>query len=51
MAENIKVAISSEFLNAFAVLPRQTQGKVTEFMNQFRNNPTAPGIHYEKLNA
>ena len=51
MAEAVKVAISSEFLTAFAALPRQIQGKVTEFMNKFRNNPTSPGINYEKLNA
>lgn len=51
MAENTKVAISADFLNAFAALPRQIQGKVTEFMNKFRNNPTSPGINYEKLNA
>ncbi len=49
MAENVKVAISSDFLTAFAALPRQIQGKVTEFINKFRNNPTAPGINYEKL--
>ena len=51
MAENTKVAISADFLTAFAALPRQIQGKVTEFMNKFRNDPTAPGINYEKLNA
>ena len=51
MAESTKVAISADFLNAFAALPRQIQGKVTEFLNKFRNNPTAPGINYEKLNA
>lgn len=52
MAENnTKVAISADFLTAFAALPKQIQGKVTEFMNKFRNNPTSPGINYEKLNA
>ena len=51
MAEETKVAISADFLNAFAALPRQIQGKVTEFMNKFRNNPTSSGINYEKLNA
>lgn len=51
MAESTKVAISADFLNAFAALPRQIQGKVTEFMNKFRNDPTSPGINYEKLNA
>ena len=50
MTENVKVAISSDFLTAFARLPRQVQGKVTEFVNKFRNNPMSPGIHYEKLN-
>lgn len=49
MAENMKVAISSDFLTAFARLPRQTQGKVTEFVNKFRNNPNSAGINYEKL--
>lgn len=51
MADNTKVAISADFLNAFAALPRQIQGKVTVFMNKFRNDPASPGIHYEKLNA
>lgn len=46
-----KVAISADFLSAFAVLPRNVQGRVTEFINKFRNNPTSPGIHYEKLNC
>ena len=43
------VAISSDFLTAFSVLPRQIQGKVTEFINKFRNNPRSPGINYEKI--
>jgi len=51
MTDSIKVAISSDFLTAFARLPRQVQGKVTEFVNKFRNNPLSPGINYEKLNA
>lgn len=51
MTESVKVAISSDFLTAFARLPRQVQGKVTEFVNKFRNNPISPGINYEKLNS
>ena len=47
----VKVAISEDFLTAFAALPRQIQGKVTEFINKFRNNPQAPGINYEKING
>lgn len=49
MTEKLKVAISSDFLTAFARLPRQIQGKVTEFVNKFRNDPASPGINYEKL--
>lgn len=49
MTDNVRVAISSDFLTAFARLPRQIQGKTTEFVNKFRNNPTAPGINYEKI--
>ena len=51
MTDTAKVAISSDFLTAFAKLPRQIQGKVTEFVNKFRNNPTSPGINYEKINS
>ncbi len=49
MNPNVKVAISSDFMTAFSRLPRQVQGKVTEFLNKFRNDPTSPGLHYEKL--
>ena len=49
MNENAKVAISADFLSAFAALPRQIQGKVTEFINKFRNNPFSNGINFEKL--
>ena len=49
MSEQVKVAISSDFLTAFARLPKTIQGKVTEFLNKFRNNPMSPGINYEKI--
>ena len=45
------VAISSDFLTAYAALPRQKQGKVTEFFNKFRNDPMHPGINFEKIEA
>ena len=51
MADSTKVAISAKFLTAFSALPRQIQGKVTEFINKFRGNPSSGGIHYEKINA
>ena len=50
-ANKATVAISSDFLTAFSALPRKIQGKVTEFINKFRNNPIAPGINYEKINS
>ena len=43
------VAISTDFLTAYAALPRQKQGKVTEFFNKFRNDPMHPGINFEKI--
>jgi hypothetical protein len=46
---NIKVAISSEFMNAFAGIPKKMQGKVLEFITKFRNDPTASSINYEKI--
>lgn len=49
--EQAKVAISSDFLTAFARLPRNVQNKVTEFLNKFRSNPNHPGINYEKIEA
>lgn len=47
--EKPMVAISTDFLTSFAALPRQKQGKATEFFNKFRNNPNASGINYEKI--
>lgn len=49
MAQNMKVAISSDFLTAFASLPRDIQGKVMGFSNRFRNNPVAEDIKYEAV--
>ncbi len=49
MDTSVKVALSSDFLTAFAKLPRTIQGKVTEFINKFKNNPASTGINYEKI--
>lgn len=43
------VAISTDFLTSFAALPKNKQGKATEFFNKFRTNPNSPGINYEKI--
>src|SRR3954463_10779679 len=45
------VAIASEFLDAFASIPRAQQRKVREFTEKFRTNPKGPGINYEKIHA
>ena len=44
------VAIASEFLDAFARVPRAQQRKVREFTEKFRANPNGTGINYEKIN-
>ena len=49
IVDNVKVAISQDFLSAFAALPKKIQGKVNEFLFKFYENPRAPGINYEKL--
>jgi superfamily I DNA/RNA helicase len=45
------VAIASEFLDAFARIPRAQQRKVREFTEKFRTNPKGPGINYEKIHG
>lgn len=44
-----QVAISSDFLSAFASIPRKMQAKVMNFVSLFRNNPDSSGINYEKI--
>lgn len=43
------VAIASEFLDAFARIPRAQQRKVREFTEKFRHDPRSSGINYEKI--
>lgn len=43
------VAISSDFLEAFAKVPRPEQGKVMDFFSKFRANPQLPGLNLEKI--
>ncbi len=45
----IKVAISADFLSAFSKIERQRQGKVLDFVNKFRSDPTRTGINYERI--
>lgn len=50
MPPSVKVALSDDFLRCFAVIPRDRQNAVLKFMAKFRENPTSPGINYEKIN-
>lgn len=49
MSTNPRVAISEDFLTAFAGIPRSQQRKVTEFLTKFRHDPKSGGINYEKI--
>lgn len=50
MQKTVKVALSDDFLRAFAAIPRDRQQAVVKFMAIFRQNPMSPGINYEKIN-
>ncbi len=49
LQHQIRLAISDEFFDAYSRLPRQAQGKVSEFINRFRQDPTRPGLNYEQI--
>ncbi|NJD36339.1 MAG: DNA helicase [Betaproteobacteria bacterium] len=44
-----KIAMSDDFLKSFAAVPRDQQQAVLSFVAKFRQNPTAPGINYERI--
>lgn len=44
------VAISQDFMMAFAKIPKAQQKKVIEFVTKFRHDPRSPGINYETIN-
>src|ERR1700681_2039054 len=45
------VALGSDFLDAYARIPRAQQKKVREFTEKFQANPKAASINYEKIHA
>jgi superfamily I DNA/RNA helicase len=51
MSQLARVALSSDFLGAFAKLPQGVQNKVSKFLTNFQRDPTASGINYERINA
>lgn len=50
MQSSVKIALSDDFLRCFAGIPRDRQNAVMKFIALFRDNPTSPGINYEKIN-
>lgn len=51
MNDTVTVAISSDFLDSFARLPRKAQAKTSAFIVKFKNDPLSGGINYEKINS
>lgn len=49
MSSDIKIAISDDFLRAFAAIPQSRQHALVQFITKFRHNPRATGINYEKI--
>jgi hypothetical protein len=45
-----QVALSSDFLKAFADIPRKKQKTVREALEKFKRDPTSAAQNYEKLN-
>ena len=43
--------MSSDFLEAYAILPRSQQRKVRTLITQFAADPTSPGLNYESIQA
>lgn len=46
-----QVALSADFLKAFARIPRGQQKKVRQFLDKFRADPTAAAINYEPIST
>lgn len=44
------VAISLDFLQAYAAIPKAQQRKLMGFVTKFRHNPFSTGINYETIN-
>ncbi len=51
MTPRARLAISSDFLEAYAFLPKPQQRKVRTLITQFTADPTSPGLNYERVQA
>jgi superfamily I DNA/RNA helicase len=45
------IAISLDFLKAYASIPRELQKNVREFTEKFQQDPKSPGINYEVIKS
>lgn len=46
---NMKIAVSYSFLDAYTAIPNVKKRKVKDFLSRFQNNPTSSGINYEVI--
>ncbi len=49
MRGRFRLAMSADFLDAFARLPRAQQRGVRALIDKFNRDSTAPGLHYERI--
>lgn len=47
--DKITLALGSQFLTSFAKLTKQTQTKVSQFIQKFKSDPKAASTHYESI--
>ena len=45
-----QIALSDQFLDCFADIPKTEQKRVQQFISKFRRDPFSSGINYEKIN-
>lgn len=51
MTPRARLAMSSDFLEAYAFLPKPQQRKVRTLITQFTADPTSSGLNYERVKA
>ena len=51
MTPRARLAMSSDFLEAYAFLPKPQQRKVRTLITRFAADPTSPGLNYERIQA
>lgn len=51
MTPRARLAMSSDFLEAYTLLPKPQQRKVRTLITRFAADPTSPGLNYERVRA